>query len=333
MNLSATDLEVQPDFQNFFFESLNLSHNRLTSLNADAFPRGLKHLDLGGNMLWSDSLPNMFPDTLEVLNLRKNPFSTLREIQMYPSHLKQLHLHQTNLDTLEGFDCDSIERLLLHHTNLKILMNLPRRLLHLEAYSCRIRLLPNRLPTNLRILDVSRNDIRFAGLPRYWGESLEELYLSENNLERFPIHLPDSLRILHLSMNKLTEIPETLPHHLEILCVNDNQLRKLPLKTRSKPLRFVNVSRNQLTQNVFDENIRLRWAVVLQDDDNWNEWPHKRSAPKIQKRWRLYRMKKRLRAWRRVANYKDELFQVSMMPERVWQIDDLSPEWRRQYKT
>ncbi len=280
-------------------------------------------------MLWSDSLPNTFPDSLESLDLRKNPFSTLREIQEFPSQLKQLLLHQTNLDTLEGFDCDSVERLILHHTNLKILMNLPRRLLHLEAYSSRIRLLPNRLPSNLRILDVSRNDIRFAGLPRYWGESLQELYLNENNLERFPVDLPDSLRILHLSANKLTEIPSKLPHHLEILCLNNNQLRKLPMTSRVKPLRFVNVSRNQLAEDVFSENLRLRWAVVFQEEENWNEFPHKRSVPKIQKRWRLYQMKNRLRTWLRVSKIKDELFQVSMMPERVWQTDVISPEWTR----
>lgn len=329
MNLSATDLEVQPDFQNFFFDSLNLSHNRLTSLNIDAFPRGLKHLDLGGNMLYSDSLPNTFPDSLESLDLRKNPFSTLREIIEFPSQLKQLNLHQTNLDTLEGFDCDSVERLKLYRTHLKILMNLPRRLLHLEAYSSRIRLLPNRLPSNLRVLDVSRNEIQFAGLPRHWGESLQELYLSENAIERFPLHLPDSLRILHLSANKLTEIPDKLPHHLEILCLNDNQLRKLPMTSRVKPLRFVNVSRNQLTGDVFNENLRVRWAVVFQEDDNWNEFPHKRSVPKIQKKWRLYRMQKRLRTWLRISKIKEELFQVSMMPERVWQTDVISPEWKR----
>lgn len=332
MNFSRFHLTDLPDLSQFAVEDLDLSRNNIKEFDHSRLPRGIKRLHLEHNDLTQDGLPPMLPNTLEELYLAENDWlSSLRGIQVYPSSLKVLDLQGTEVETLAYFDCDSIEVLRLDRTPLKILQNLPKKLKYLSADRSSVRLLPNRMPSTLETLQICRSWINYAGLPRFWGTTLRTLSLEGNFIEKFPVHLPSTLQQINLSCNRLTEIPTELPEQLVVLNLSRNCIRKLPIVRRGKAIRIVYLWDNQLTSSPVDENeaIGRRWASDIEEQGNWNTERHRKAAQSIQKVWRRYRTRNRLRTWIRTARVKEELFQIAMMPERVWQTDTLSPEWKR----
>jgi len=74
--------------------------------------------------------------------------------------------------------------------------------------------------------------------------SLEELYVSNNNIPKFSGKECPKLRILHINNNELTVL-EDLPETLEILECENNMLRKLNLEKTQK-LKTLKVSNNPL---------------------------------------------------------------------------------------
>lgn len=325
MNLSLASLSTQPNLSAFVIEDLNLSNNHLDLVDDRLFPRGLKRLDLSKNGLSSGDLPEALPPTLEVLNLSNNRFTTMKQIQEFPPNLKVLDVQSTSLQSLEGFQCDSLEELHLSNTPMKIAQNLPRSLKHLKADYSGIRMLPNRLPPHLETLQINSSFLHNAGLPIYWGTALHTLSLRDNQIKKFPKYLPDTLRVLNLIENQLEEVPAQLPAHLQVLLLKRNNIRKITLSNRQFPIRIVVLSDNQLTLQVNNP----RWAVHVEQDKNWNLPLHEAKANQIQKVWRRYRMRNRLRTWYRKSKIQEELYIVSMMPDRIWQVDTLSPEWKR----
>ena len=274
----------------------------------------------------------MLPNSLEELYLNENAdLTSLRGIQVYPPSLKVLDLTSTELETLAYFDCDSVEVLRVDRTPIKILQNLPKGLKHLSADRSSLRLLPNRMPPPLETLQICRSWLKYASLPRFWGTTLRTLSLEGNFIEKFPVHLPSSLQQLNLASNRLTEVPADLPDQLLVLNLSRNSIRKLPIVRRAKAIRIVYLSNNQLTISSSEQNeaVGRRWASHIEDDGNWNTQAHTNAAAIIQKVWRRYRTRNRLRTWIRTARIKEELFQLAMMPERVWQTDMLSSEWKR----
>jgi Leucine-rich repeat (LRR) protein len=336
MNLAKGNLKTFPDLSSITKEEFHLNNNYVGVIPEDFLPRGVKVLDLKYNSIQSDGLPVVFPNTIERLELDGNRIRDFRDVQQFPSNLKSLSVNDNPLNTLEDlYSLLSLEFLDIGRTNLDGISLLPQCLVQLLASKCyRLRMLPNRFPPTLRVATLNDCCLRYASLPGYWGVALEELNLAFNEIDRFPRNLPPTLKTLNLTHNRIREVPEEFNQkfpHLEVCMLAFNKLRRVPVKTRARKLAFVDVRDNELIVSLEEQNriIERTWAETISEGQNWMGREHIISASLIQKNWRLARMQRRLRTWKRTRVVREELLCVSMMPERVWQTDVISDEWRR----
>jgi Leucine-rich repeat (LRR) protein len=333
MKLDHSDLQYLPDLSNQTHEELSLKENYLRVLPEDLLPLGLKKLLLDFNYIKSDGLPVVFPNTIEELSFNYNMITDFRDVVRFPDRLKKLSVRHNPLCSFMNLCIDSLEELSIEKTQLDTISLLPRVLERLFASSNYLSMLPNRFPTTIRLIQLNNNCLRYAGLPSYWGTALEELQLANNKIERFPRNLPPSLKVLNLSDNRISEIPATLQGfpNLQVLSLANNKIRTISIEIRRNPIAVVNVTNNELTVSLQEQNqeIQSRWAKVLVDSKNWTSNQHHKVASRIQTNWRISRISVRIRTWKRTGVLKEELMCVSMMPERVWQTDVISPQWNR----
>ena len=334
MNLTKGDLKIFPDLSFVTKEEFHMNYNCVRVVQEEFLPQGMKLLDLNYNCIESDGLPVIFPNTIQHLKLDGNRIRDFRDVQQFPPNLKSLSVYDNPIISLEDiYSILSLETLNIGRTNLETIGLLPQFLTHLLASKCyRLRMLPNRFPSGLRVAILNDCSLRYAGLPGNWGSALEELHLSHNRIERFPRNLPPTLKLLNLTHNRIRELPEDFNQkfpHLEVCMLAFNKLRSVPVQNRIRKLAFVDVRNNELTTSLEDQNraIERTWAFTISEEQNWMEQMHGEGASLIQKNWRLATMKRRLRTWKRTRDIKDELMCVSMMPERVWQTDVISEEW------
>lgn len=336
MNLTRGNLKTFPDLSTITKEEFHLNNNLVRVVPEDFLPRGIRHLDLKYNLIESDGLPIIFPNTIETLELDGNRIRDFRDVQQFPPHLKTLSVNDNPIYNLEDiYSILSLEKLNVGKTNLEIISLLPRFLQYLYASkSYRLRMLPNRFPSTLRVAILNDCSLRYAGLPGNWGTCLEELNLAYNEIDRFPRNLPPTLKSLNLTCNRIREVPEEFNRkfpNLELCLLASNKIRTVPVEERRKKLAFVDLRDNELTVSVEEQNRELHgmWANTILEENNWTGEKHAFWASRIQKNWRISALKRRLRTWRRIQVLKEELMCVSMMPERVWQTDVFSPEWKR----
>ena len=336
MNLTKAGLQTFPDLSLVTKEEFHLNYNFVEIVPEDFLPRGLKRLDLKYNCITSDGLPVVFPNTIEEIELDSNRIRDFRDVQQFPSALKSLSVYDNPLYNLDDiYSLLSLEKLNVGRTNLEAISLLPQFLQEVVASKCfRLRMLPNRFPTGLRIAVLNDCALRYASLPGFWGTSLEELNLAYNEIERFPRNLPPTLKSLNLTHNRIRELPESFNTNfpnLEVCMLAMNKIRKIPVEARRKKIAFVDLRNNELVTSVEEKNRDLHgtWAGTILEERNWTEPIHIVSATCIQKNWRISSVKRRLRIWYRTRKLKEELMCVSMMPERVWQTDVISHEWRR----
>jgi hypothetical protein len=335
LTIARGGIRFFPDLSSIPKDELHFTQNSIRIVPEECLPRNLKWLDLKYNSIASDGLPAVFPATLEQLELDGNRIRDFRDVQQFPPNLKGLTLTDNPITSLDDiYSIESLETLNVGKTNLETISLLPRSLKQLLASKCfRLRMLPNRFPSTLRIAVLNDCSLRYASLPGYWG-SVEELNLANNEIERFPRNLPPCLKMLNLSGNKLRDLPEEFNQKfpsLEVCLLASNKLRRVPVQRRVRKLVFVDLCNNLLIQSVEDQNrlIEHTWASTISEHENWTDPIHTRMALRIQTNWRLSRTKRRLRTWKRTRGIRDELMCVSMMPERVWQTDVISKEWMR----
>jgi Leucine-rich repeat (LRR) protein len=333
MNLDSSDLKYFPDLSNQIHEEVSAIENYLRVVPEDFLPRGIKRLLLDLNYIKSDGLPVVFPDTIEELSLNCNTITDFREVAHFPTNLKKLSVNKNPLHTFANLCIDSLEELNLRKTRLDTIPLLPRFLQLLHAEYNYLTMLPNRFPTNLRVVHLEHNCLRYASLPGYWGTALEELHLANNKIERFPRNLPPTLQILNLSQNRIAELPSSLNGFPNLKCfsIANNRIRTVSIELRRHPIHLVNLANNELTVSIepLNRELQSKWASMILEEKNWTSSHHEKSAKRIQKNWRIAALKQRLRTWKRTRVVKEELMCVSMMPERAWQTDIISPEWRR----
>jgi Leucine-rich repeat (LRR) protein len=107
--------------------------------------------------------------------------------------------------------------------------------------------LPDRLPANLRVLDVSGHQL--TRLRDNLPTGLRHLNVSSNQLNSLPRNLPEGLRALDVSRNQLTSLPAHLPASLRSLDLEFNQLTSLPESIfELSPDCLVYASNNPLTE-------------------------------------------------------------------------------------
>lgn len=324
LSLPNACLTELPPIRHLPFEIINLKGNRLRSL--DSLPHTVKDLDVSYNYLSTDGILNDPLLHLEKLQANHNDLCIPlldQFVLLYPS-LKVVHLSFNKLHVV-GFLRDSnLEELYVTHNKIHLLSGLPLTLKKIVADTNSINMIQSKLPPALMSIDVTYNSLRYAGLPLSWPNTLKELHLDHNKIERFPRKLPDSLEVLTLNENQLTELPLVLPKELRIFAVSSNRIRHLPTYKWHKKFQVFTVRDNCLTEKNHDIS-----ASVFDADENWNTQEHSLAQILIKRCWKRYVMTLRLRHIGRTQRYKEELFMVSMMPERWEQIDDLDPVWFR----
>uniref|UniRef100_A0A4W5N1B5 Fibronectin leucine rich transmembrane protein 1 n=1 Tax=Hucho hucho TaxID=62062 RepID=A0A4W5N1B5_9TELE len=112
------------------------------------------------------------------------------------------------------------------------------------------------LPPSATVLYLQNNHIDNAGLPTSLERQLtvRVVYLYDNELDDFPMHLPPSLRELHLQDNNIRTLPRaTLAHMplLEKLHLDDNSVSTVSIEDHAfidnPRLRLLFLSRNHLS--------------------------------------------------------------------------------------
>jgi Leucine-rich repeat (LRR) protein len=326
--LDRCNLSSQPDFSEIQATALSLSENSIHVLLEQFLPQGIRILDYSYNYLHDDGLPDWWPNTLEELYLTNNSISNHNDELLWPDTLKRLCLSKNPLQMMPSDLPNSLEMLSVDKTQITRVSRLPMNLKIFSAEGACLRFLPRILPDTLEKLFLQRNFLA-SQLPRHWGTHLQILNLEKNKLRVFPKNLPDSLRILRLSYNDISKIPEELPENLTFLSISHNKVRTVALTKRKTPIQCVYISNNQLIVKLKQEQVKqkVQWASSILEEDNWATGEYGLSAKRIQKHYKLFRLKKILRTWRKVALMKEELLATAMQPSRAGHYENVSPEW------
>jgi Leucine-rich repeat (LRR) protein len=323
LRLPNACLEVLPDFSHTLLEEVDVQGNRLTGL--DGLPLTLKRLNASQNHLVQDGIFLPFP-SLETLEVSQNHLSIYEDddfVMCFPS-LKNLNVSHNLFRYTWFLRQSSVETLNVSHNRLQLVSGLPQTLKVLIADTNEINMVQSKLPPLLERIELSYNLLRFAGLSLNWPCTLRELHLNHNKIEKFPRRLPDSLEVLSLSENRLTELPPYLPASLHTFLVASNRIRHLPSYTNHKKFQVFLIHDNCLTDTPETYNAKLYTF-----HGNWQEQQHHEAQRMIRKCWKRYVFTLRLRHYKRTQKTKEELFVVSMMPERWEQVDSLDPVWLR----
>lgn len=326
--LANIRLESMPDVSAIQKKQIHLENNNISVLYSEYLPPCCETLNASTNNLHSDGLPFFWPPSLKHLSLGYNFIQDTDGIR-WPEDLKTLELNNNPLRSWPEGLPETIERLQLSKTDLVDVEPLPRNLKYFFANSSRIRQLPTALPDSLEVLFVNSNFLRSSRLPQHWGHGLKQLSLSRNHLKQFPTGLPDTLEVLILEDNDLTEVPTGLSTNLRILFLKGNKLRKVAIDNRRKPIDLVDLTDNELVESTSDyqEKNRISWATNITESRNWNEQRHQIAAIKLRRVWRSYRLRSRLRTWRKTSIVKKELQQTSMHPSRAGRFENISTDW------
>lgn len=326
--LGHSRLESMPDLAEINKKTIHLENNTIRVIYSEYLPQVCETLHASFNRIHSDGLPFSWPPNLKNLFLAYNYIQDTDGIA-WPEGLKTLDLMNNPLQVWPEDLPDTLERLFLSKTDIADVEPLPRNLKLFLANTARIRQLPTVLPDSLEVLFANSNFLRSSRLPQHWGNGLKQLSLSRNHLKQFPTDLPDSLEVLILENNEISEVPKGLPTSLRILFLKGNKICKVAVEKRKTAIQLVDLTDNELVESISDyqEKNKISWGKFITESQNWNDLKHQEAARRIRKIWRCYRLRRRLRTWRKTSIVKEELQQTSMHPCRAGQFENISTEW------
>lgn len=318
--LSHCRLDTHPDLIDTRFEEINLHANKINVIHEEYIPPTCKYIDFSENELRDDGIPIEWPNQLETILLHTNMIAMADGIH-WPTQLKILDLYNNPLYCVPSPLPDSIEELTLSSTNIKEITNpLPENLKSLYMTRTYLRSTSINLPSGLLNVYMAENFLSNKGLPRSWGASLEILDLANNQLKTVPNGLPNTLKVLILNHNQIETLPLLkIPSSVKQLSINGNKIRNIEYAERENPINLVSLVNNQLTETKTTE-----WATIILDKYNWNTNYHHTMARRIQKYWKASRIFSRLRTWLKNSKYKQELYAVSLHPDRILKTDNFS---------
>lgn len=320
LRLPNARLEQIPILSNLHLRTVDLEGNHLHNL--DNLPLSLTSLNVSHNRLIQDGFLLPFP-SLETLNASHNNINIYDEdefVLCFPS-LKTLNLSYNCLKNTSFSRGSCIEELNVSHNRMTTVTSLPMTLKSLVADTNQITVVQSKLPPSLESIYLGYNFLRYAGLSLNWPTTLRELHLDHNEIERFPRKLPESLEVLSLCSNRIRELPVRLPASLRVALFSSNRIQHLPSYTKRMAIFLID-------DNCITNTLHGDIATVFSAEQNWNTPEYHKAQQTIKRCWKRYVLTLRLRHFKRTTFLRDELFMVSMMPERWQQIDSLSSDWR-----
>ncbi|XP_029910910.1 extracellular matrix protein 2 [Myripristis murdjan] len=224
---------------------LDLAENSISHINPEGFSGipNIETLDLSKNKLDDESLgPNLLSNLtfLKKLNLDGNH---LTKIPALPPSLEELRMNSNQLDSLTPHCFMGLVNLLslqlqdniLYEGNVSPLAFKPlERIVDLRLDNNRFRFFPQGLPSSLQELRISDNQIEDVTEEALSGcVHLRLLNLSHNVLHEQSIAARawtnlTALEDLDMSYNRLTSVPMHLPRPLRHLTLQHNAIRHIP---------------------------------------------------------------------------------------------------------
>lgn len=327
LNLEWSDLTDIKEMATLQIKGLILDNNRIHEFDTEDLPRGLTHLSVSFNGISMRGLPFRPISNLKTLLISHNEFYNLSVNigDIFPE-LETLNIQNNYIEGTHFLQSlRSLKHLNAKKNDIQILQALPPGLETLQVSQCRLSMVQSKLPSTIQCVYLSRNELRFGGLPLNWGTSLRYLDLSWNKIEKFPRKLPDSLQHLNLSHNRIQVLPTSLPSSLKSLHLAHNHITQLPSFLGGNVIDLVFISNNHITHEIKKNSIP--WAKVIYDGGNWNESHHHIAQKMIRKCWQAAILRKRIRNFTRSRRVRDELITVAMQPSRAYQIEVLHPNW------
>jgi len=269
---------------------LDLSHNRLISLEGVSECSNLRKLFLNYNFLGDDQVPllgnlknlkildishNHLKDVdfkqvlehledLEELRLSKNDFVQL-DFNFDLKGLKVLNLDGNKLNQL-SLQTNSLEVLSCNYNSLQSIHGVQNLGFLKEIYAegndfTKLSQSWNSLK-HLKILHFSHNKLKKVCVLD--NPSLQCVLLSYNKLQLAEFIKCPNLSELHLSHNFIKELPQTSMIHLQILDFSHNQLTSLSHLSNFPNLQVLNIAQNNYSpQNLFSNIKDLESLVIL----------------------------------------------------------------------
>ena len=163
-----------------------------------------------------------------------------------------LHLEHKGLSEIPNIPYKNLKYLYLQDNKLTDVSQLSKltELVSLNISSNKISNIPD-FPESLLYLYLSNNNI--SRLPTSFSNliNLQILYLNGNQLSEIPpeIYNLSQIWMLDLSDNKITVIPSQIKllYNLQNLNLHGNLIKKFPYEITEIPLKFLNISKNPLT--------------------------------------------------------------------------------------
>ena len=324
LNLSNGSLQTLPTLHGLRYTALNASYNKIRVLWADDFPLGVEDVNLQHNSINEDGLLSDWPDTIRNLNISDNPFYSLSAVALWPSSLRSLNVSYTNIQDIRSTILPaSLEILTVSCTAIREIQTLPAGLKELYASNTNIHTLPRSLPAGLEIMEVNCTSLKNGGLPRSWGTALKELSLADNFLEEIPGGIPATTEIVNLTGNRIQRIcsREKFPCNSKIILLGRNSILEIPPWLPEISAKFT-IHLNKLTCRIHSSNCLLSHT-------QWNTPNHTIAVKQIQTRWRLCRLKQRVRTFARMWRMKDDLLALAMNPDRAGRFETIDSCWNR----
>ncbi len=148
-------------------------------------------------------------------------------------------------------DIEKTKNIISKELIIKNIESLPNGLLFIE--NLEISMPDSKLLIkNIKVLDLSDNELKSLPKEIIFPENLQELYLNNNGLVSLPenIIFPKNLRELYLNNNKLKSLPDNIifPESLQVLHLNFNELSSLPEKIKfPESLKILRLNHNELS--------------------------------------------------------------------------------------
>jgi len=312
----------QPDLSNNrTIHTVILQGNNLEELVASLLPPSIRHVNVSYNSI-SIGLPNIWPDTIETLNLNYNYIAHTDFVEHWPVSLRELSIDDNTLTACPRNLPDSLQSLSMIGCRLQTVYNLPPNLKHLRVNYNTIRIL-HPFPRNLLYANLSHNAIQSSKIFKYkLPPTLRVLQLNSNQLTWIPSVFPDTLETLNLSDNKLTEFTAKIPASLNLLQLHCNRIRIFRPSVVQNVNLVVYIQNNCLTDTL-TQYTQSGVISTVYKGDNWNTVIHHTYAQMIQFAFAKYKLKRGVRTWARVYKVYQELFATAMHPSRLGQFEPL----------